>query len=213
MRVLFQDFLSNKALFFDLFDKAAENVAEMAALLVSAVNCESEEERTLMFKQLDKMEQVGDDTTHKIYLCLDKVIFPPLNRSDIHALASSIDDVADTIKEASGRMYLYNIVEFVPAFKDIAAIILQASLEIEKAVNLLRKLKNPDEVFELCRKIKACEQQSDKVYYHAVAELFANEKDAITLIKYREILLSLETSVNKCKNVTEALNAILINSL
>ena len=211
MGSLFSNFLSNRDLFFDLFDKAAKNVVDMARLLVSEVNSNMTTDCEVIVQQVDRMEHTGDDITHKIYLCLDKIIFTPLSRNDMHALASTLDDVADTIKEASGRLYLYNIDKVEPAIKEIAGIILMASLEIEKAVNLLRTTKKPDVVLEICRQIKNYERQSDKVYYNAVAELFSNEKDAIRLIKYREILLSLETSVNKCKCVTDALNGILVN--
>lgn len=208
----FSNFLSNRTLFYDLFDKAAKNIVDMATLLVKVVNstggnCED------IVKHVDKLENTGDEITHKIRLNLDKIVFAPLNRNDIHTLASAIDDVADTIKEASGRIYLYNIVDFAPALKEIAAIILKASLEIEKAVNMLRSVKKPAELLEICRHVKTYEQQSDKVYYNAVAGLFANEKDVIVLIKYREILSSLETSVNKCKRVSDALNVVLINNL
>lgn len=108
-------------------------------------------------------------------------------------------------------MYLYNIEDFTPAIKQIAAIILKASLEIEKAIGLLRSSKKANDVFGLCRQIRNYERQSDLVYYQAVATLFENEKDAIKLLKYRGILFSLQTSVNKCKNVTDVLNTILIN--
>jgi predicted phosphate transport protein (TIGR00153 family) len=211
MKVLFQDFLTNKATFYSLFDLAAKNVVEMATLLVSVVNTELADERQLIFKQINKMESNGDDITHKIYLWLDKIVFTPFNRNDIHALASTLDDVADTIQEASGRMYLYNIIEFVPPIKEISAIILLASQEIEKAINLLQSPKKSDLIIELCRQIKIYEQQADQVYYHAVAELFSDEKDPIRLLKYREILFSLETSVNKCKNTTDVLSTVLIN--
>jgi len=183
----------------------------MASMLHLIVNTTAACEREAITKQIDKKENMGDDITHKIYLCLDKILFAPLNRSDIHALASAIDDVADTIKEASGRMYLYNIDEYGPAIKEIAAIILKASLEIEKAIVLLRSSKKADGLPVVCLQIKTYERQSDQVYYHAVAELFLDEKDPIRLLKYREILYSLETAVNKSKKVTDMLNAILIN--
>jgi len=213
MKVLFQDFLSNKALFFDLFDKAARNIVDMATLLVTAVNSEIADERAEMFIHLDKMEHAGDDITHKINLNLDKVIFPPLNRDDIHALAANLDDVADTIREAGSRMHLYGIVDFVPSFKQISSIILKAGVEIQNAVNLLRTAKKPGDIFKICRNIKGYEQQADQVYYLSLAGLFQNEKNAINLIKHREILLSLETSVNECKSTADVLNAILINNL
>jgi uncharacterized protein Yka (UPF0111/DUF47 family) len=209
---LLQDYFLNGAQFYNLFDLAAENAVEMATLLVSAVNMDDADDREHVFKQIDKLENTGDDITHKIYLALDKVVFTPLNRKDIHTLASAIDDVADFIHEASERMYLYNIIDFIPAIQQIAAIILQASTEIEKAVKLLRLHKQGENILALCRQIREHERESDQVYYNALAQLFADEKDAITLIKYREILHSLETTTNKCKNATEVLQAIMINS-
>jgi len=183
----------------------------MATKLVAVVNLETEDEREQIFKQIDKLENTGDDITHKIYLLLDKLTFAPLNRNDIHRLGSTLDDIADTIQEASGRMYLYNIIEFVQPIKDISSIILSASLEIEKAINLLRSPKKSDNILTICRKIKTYERQSDQIYYHAVAELFSEEKEPIRLLKYCEIFFSLETSVNKCKNVTDTLNMIILN--
>jgi predicted phosphate transport protein (TIGR00153 family) len=211
MSSFFQNYFLNGAQFFNLFDQAAKNAVEMAQLLVNAVNINDATEREVIFKQIDRLENVGDDITHKIYLALDKVVFTPLNRKDIHTLASAIDDVADYIHEASERMYLYHIVEFVQPIKEIASIILNASKEIERSVNLLRSNKQ-SEVLASCRIIKDYEHQSDQIYYNSLANLFANEKDAINLIKYREILHSLETTTNKCKNATEVLQAILVNS-
>lgn len=211
MRRLFRDFFPNNSLFFNLFDQAAGNAAGMAELLAGFVNSDLAWERELLVKQIDKMENTGDDITHRIYLCLNKIVFTPMHRNDIHALAAAIDDVADAIKEASGRMYLYNIIEFVPAIREIAAITLQSSQQIAKAVSLLRLPKKRHMVVELCGTIKNGERQSDQVYYHSIAGLFSEEKDPIRLLKYREILFSLETAVNKCKDVTDVLNAILVS--
>jgi len=208
----FQDYFLNGAQFYNLFDQAADNAVQMAGLLVNVVNTALPEDREIIFKHIDRLENIGDDITHKIYLALDKVIFTPLNRPDIHTLASAIDDVADFIHEASERMYLYNITEFIPAMTQIAKIILDASAEIKRSVNMLRLSSKGALILESCRQIKQFEHQSDQIYYNALADLFANEKNAITLIKYREILYSLETTTNKCKSVTDVLRAILVNS-
>jgi predicted phosphate transport protein (TIGR00153 family) len=208
----FQDYFLNGAQFYNLFDQAADNAVEMAGLLVNAVNGELAEDREVIFKQIDRLENQGDDITHKIYLALDKVIFTPLNRPDIHTLASAIDDVADFIHEASERMYLYNITEFTSSMKEIADIVFEASKEIKKSVNMLSASAKGALILESCRHIKQLEHNSDQIYYNALADLFANEKNAITLIKYREILYSLETTANKCKSVTDVLRAILVNS-
>lgn len=207
-----RDYFLNGVQFYNLFDQAAKNAVEMAGLLVQAVNTEQVAGRETYFKQIERLESVGDDITHKIYLALDRVVFTPLNRSDIHTLASAIDDVADFIHEASERMNLYNIEEMIPAIKRIAAIILKASGEIEKSVKMLRVSSKGSLILQSCKLIKDYERQSDQIYYNALAELFANEKDAITLIKYREILYSLETTTNKCKNTADVLQTILVNS-
>jgi len=207
-----QDYFLNGVQFYNLFDQAAKNAVEMAELLVIAVNTDQAADRETYFKQIERLESIGDDITHKIYLALDKVIFTPLNRSDIHTLASAIDDVADFIHEASERMFLYNIDEVIPAMKEIASIILKASKEIEKSVNMLRVSSKGRLILESCRAIKVHERESDQVYYSSLALLFANEQDAITLIKYREILHSLETTTNKCKSATDVLQTILVNS-
>lgn len=212
MTGFFQNYFLNGAQFYGLFDQAAQNTVDMATLLVKAVNNENAEEREAIFKHIDRLENLGDDITHKIYLMLDKVVFTPMNRQGIHTLAAVLDDVADYIHEASERMYLYHIEDFVTPIKEIAAIILSASIEIRKSVKLLRASSEKDMVLASCRQIRDYEHQSDQIYYNSLANLFANEKDAINLIKYREILYSLETTTNKCKKATEVLQTILINN-
>jgi len=209
---LFKDFFANRSLFFDQFNGAAKNVVEMASLLQSVVNTPDGNERLLIFKRINKKENTGDEITHKINRYLNKIVFTPLNRNDIHVLASAIDDVADAIEEATNRMNLYNTGanEFAAPVKEIAAIILKSCFEIERAIDLLSLPKKTDEVIGLCRQIKNYARQSAQVYCHAVATLFSDEKDPIELLKYREILHALETAVNKCKNVTDVLNTISI---
>jgi predicted phosphate transport protein (TIGR00153 family) len=205
----FSNFLTNKALFSDQFTLAANNLVDMAVVLQTVVNLEKSTGFEHLYKQIDKKESIGDDITHKIYLYLNKIVFTPLDRPDIHALASGIDDVADTIREAVGRMFLYNIDEFSAPIKKLADIILNACTEIKNAIPLLFTRKT-GELAVICCQIKNYEHEADNVYYRALATLFSAENDAIKLLKYREILSSLESSVNKCKNVTDVFNTIMI---
>jgi uncharacterized protein Yka (UPF0111/DUF47 family) len=211
MKALFRDFLTNRALFFDQFDLAAKNLVEMASLLQSIVETSNPEDIEAIYKHIDKKENIGDDITHKIHLYLNKIVFTPLNKPDIHALASVIDDVADAIHETTGKMLLYNINEFSQAIKQNVDFIAKATIEIEKAILLLRVSKMTAELPALCRQIKNYERQAEQVYFLAVADLFLNDKDAFHLIKYREILFSLETAVNKCKSTADVLEVIFIN--
>lgn len=213
MRNLFHDFLSHRALFYGLFDQGGKNMVEMAELLAAVVDTQSIDEREPLYRQINTLEETGDDITHKIYLGLDKVFFTPINRKDIHILASAIDDVADNIHEAAGRMNLYNIEEFIPAIGKMVNYIQLSCIEIQKLINALGKIKDTDSMLASCRTIKDHEHQTDQIYYHALADLFAREKDAITLIKHRDILFSLETAANKCKNATDAIEIIILNSI
>jgi len=205
----FSNFLTNRALFSDQFSLAANNLVEMAKVLQTAVNFENATGFEQLFNQIDKKESIGDDITHKIYLYLNKIVFTPLDRPDIHALASGIDDVADAIREAAGRMFLYHIDEFSAPIKQLTAIILSACIEIKNAIALLFS-KRTGELAVICCQLKNYGHEADAIYYKALANLFSDEKNAIKLLKYREILSSLETSVNKCKSVTDVFNTILI---
>src|SRR5437879_5444871 len=199
MRKLFFDFFSHRALFYRLFDQAGKNIVEMAGLLSAVLDTASEEEREPLYRQINTLEEAGDDVTHKVYLGMDKVFFTPLNRKDIHILASAIDDVADNIHEAAGRMHLYNIETFMPPMGEMVKYIQLSCIELQKLINALGKITDVEGMLASCRLIKDHEHQIDQIYYHALADLFSNEKDPITLIKHRDILFSLEASANKCK--------------
>ncbi len=213
MRYLFRDFFSHRSLFYGLFNQAGKNVLAMAELLSAVVQAPSGQEREPLFEQINTLEQTGDDITHKVYLGLDKIFFTPMNRNDIHLLASAIDDVADNIQEAAGRINLYNISTFSPAVSEIVAYIKLSCTELQQLIAGLGKPGDTASMLASCGLVKDHERQTDRIYYHALADLFAEEKDAINLIKHRDILSSLEASANKCKNVTDAIEIIVLNSL
>jgi uncharacterized protein len=213
MRNLFWSFFSHRSLFYGLFNQAGTNLEAMAVLLSAVVKASSDAEREPLFEQINALEQTGDDITHKVYLGLDKVFFTPFNRNDIHLLASAIDDVADNIHEAAGRMNLYHVRPANPAVSEIVGYIRLSCAELQKLIGGLGKRMDTQSMLASCRMVKDHERRTDQIYYHALADLFAQERDAITLIKHRDILSSLEASANKCKTVTDTIEIIILNSL
>lgn len=213
MRNIFRDFFSHRALFYGLFSQAGKNIVQMSELLANAISTPSAAERELIFKQINTLEETGDDITHKVYLGLDKVFFTPFNRNDIHILASAIDDVADNVHEAAGRMQLYNIECFMPAINEIAGYVKRSCAELQKLICALSKMENKEDLLASCRRVKEYEHEADNIYNLALADLFANEKDPITLIKHRDILFSMEASAHKCKNAMDAIEIIILNSI
>jgi hypothetical protein len=185
----------------------------MSELLSAVIDTGSAGEREPLYHQINILEETGDDITHKVYLGLDKVFFTPLNRKDIHMLASAIDDVADNIHEAAGRMNLYEIEVFIPSIGEMANYIQLSCTELQKLINALSKMTDTECMLTSCRTIKDHEHQTDLIYYHALADLFAQEKDPIKLIKHRDILFSLEAAANKCKYAADEIEIIVLNKI
>jgi len=210
---IFQYFVpKDKKIFFPLFEQGASNVVSMATVLVEAVNSTNPASREEMFKQIDRLENKGDEITHQVYLELGKNFITPFDREDIHALASAIDDVADNIQGAANRMSLYRIDDFNDSIKKLSDLILQASVDLEKAIRELKDLKNVRNIADSCIIINSVENQADYVFDRAVADLFLYEKDAIRLIKYKEILSSLETATDMCEDAANVMESILVKN-
>jgi predicted phosphate transport protein (TIGR00153 family) len=177
---IFQYFVpKDKKVFFPLFEQAASNVVAMATVLVEAVNNNNSSTREELFKQIDKLENKGDDITHQVYLELGKNFITPFDREDIHALASAIDDVADNIQGSANRMLLYHVDEITEPIRKLSDLILQASIDLEKAVRELKDLRNVRAIADSCIRINSVENQADYVFDRAVADLFLYEKDAL----------------------------------
>lgn len=210
---IFQYFVpKDKKIFFPLFEQAANNVVSMATILVEAVNSVNPSTREELFRQIDKLENKGDELTHQIYLELGKNFITPFDREDIHSLATAIDDVADYIHGAANRMLLYRIDDFNEHIRKLSELILQASTDLEKAVRELKDLRNVRAIADSCIRINSVENQADYVFDRAVADLFLYETDAIRLIKYKEILAALETATDMCEDAANVMESILVKN-
>ncbi|MBS1525490.1 MAG: DUF47 domain-containing protein, partial [Bacteroidetes bacterium] len=202
----------DKKIFFPLFEQASNNVVSMASTLVEAVNIANPASREELYKQIDKLENKGDEITHQIYLELGKNFITPFDREDIHALASAIDDVADNIQGAANRMLLYRVDELNDHIRKLCDLIHQATLDMDKAVKELKDLKNVRHIADSCIRINSVENQADYVFDRAVADLFLYETDAIKLIKYKEILSVLETATDRCEDAANVMESILVKN-
>ena len=201
-----------KKLFFPLFDHAAENVVTMAELLRSAVYGTGLMNTKDLYHKIDRLENIGDDVTHSINIELGKNFITPFDREDIHALTSSIDDVADYIHESVNRMFLYDLKEFTLPMQVLSDLILQCAKEMQTLIYSLKNIENVERITSFCDSIYAIETKADQVYNKAVADLFDYEKDPIKVIKYQEILLGLETATDMCKDVVKVVESIMIKN-
>ncbi|WP_332449888.1 DUF47 domain-containing protein [Methanoculleus sp.] len=193
--------------FFDLFDEMAKTVVSAADLLVEFVeNFENVKEQCHRMKQI---EHQGDDITHQIYEQLNRTFITPLEPEEISRLASALDDILDYIDGTAQQMYGYGITETDDSMIQLAKLIQLSVIEIEKAVTGIRSIKDPGLIEERCIEVNRLENIADNVLGHAIMDLFKT-KDAVTIIKLKDIYENLEMATDKCEDVANVLSDIAI---
>ena len=203
----FQFLVPKDKKFFPLFEEASSNLIEIATNLHEAVNLPLKE-REVLFQKIDALEQKGEDITRQTNLELSRNFITPFDREDIHALITSIDNVADYLHGAASRMRLYQVDKITKSIRKLTEINLEACQNIDVAVRELRDLKKMKNITDAIVRINKLENKSDNVYDKAVLDLFENETDAKNIIKYKEVLSVLENAADKCKSVASVLESI-----
>jgi predicted phosphate transport protein (TIGR00153 family) len=198
--------------FFDLFEEDTANLVAMAKKFSEIFNDITHEERNRLIREVSDLEHKGDEITHQIFLELSRNFITPFDREDIHYFASSLDDVADFINGSASRINLYGVTNFTRVTQQLADIILRQAEEIHSAVSSLKSMKNAERVRESIIRINALENAADDLFDNAIAQLFAEETNAIELLKTKEILSNMETATDKCEDVANVLETILVKN-
>jgi hypothetical protein len=193
--------------FFDLFDRLAAVVVLASYRLVDLVdNFDTLNEAVQQIKQL---EHEGDKITHEIYEQLNKSFITPFQPEEISHLAALLDDVLDYIDSTTRKMYNYEIPGVDGYMVELANLIQISAVELEEAVKGIRSIKNPMDIERRCIEVNRLENLADDVLAHATKELFKT-KDAIDIIKYKDIYEYLEMATDKCEDVANVLSDIAI---
>jgi uncharacterized protein len=143
---------------------------------------------------------------------LSRNFITPFDREDIHYLASSLDDVADYINGTASRVSLYKINTFDQVIHSLVGVIHRQAIEIDQAISSLKNMRNAQRVREAIVRINDLENEADSIFELAIARLFAEEMQPIELIKSKEILSVLETATDKCEDVANVLESILVKN-
>jgi predicted phosphate transport protein (TIGR00153 family) len=204
---IFQFLVPKDKKFFPLFELASANLVVLAETLHEAVNA-PKAEREEYFKKIEELEATIEEITHKTHLELSKNFITPFDREDIHALIKSIDNVADNMHGAASRIRLYQVDKITKSIRKLTEINLEASQLIYEGIKQLKDLNNIKMIKETCKKINKLESKADSVFDKAVADIFENETDAKSIIKYKEVLSALEMASDKCKSVSNVMEQI-----
>jgi predicted phosphate transport protein (TIGR00153 family) len=196
--------------FFDLFAEDTANLVEQARCFHQLFSATHPEEVQRIIDKVKDFEHKGDEITHRIFLELSANFITPIDREDIHYLASSIDDIADYINGSASRIHLYNVTEFTEPMRKLSEVIIHQSEEIHNAISNLKGSKNLEKIKQSIVKINSLENQADDIFDNAIAALFIEEADTKRLIKEKEVLSALETATDKCEDVSHVLESILV---
>ncbi len=207
---ILQYFVPKDRKFYPLFEQASANLLAISNVLVDLMVAPTPEKRMPLVRQIEKLEHVGDEITHQIFQEISITFITPFDREDIQRLASVLDDVIDYIHGSAKRIELYKLDPIHPSMIKLSELIQQCAIELHSAISSLRGMKNMNKLRESLVKVNSIENHADDIFDNAVARLFEEEKDAIQIIKVKEILSALETATDKCEDVANVLESVII---
>ena len=193
--------------FFELFSQLAQRITTSAKLLHELF---SDPARIAHFETAIKnVEHEADDLAYQVNARIDTSFITPIDREDIHRLASRLDNVVDLIDGTARRAVMFHISESRPQALRLTAVLVEAAALIEKSVNEVKKPKN---VAENGREMKRLEEAGDAVYQEAVGALFAGSPDPLDVIKWKELFDKIEEAIDECDDVSNVLESIALKN-
>jgi hypothetical protein len=194
--------------FFHYFKDQARIIAEAADLLLRGAKAGNAELAEAVSK-IKQLEQAGDEIIHEIFTRLNQTFITPIDPEDIHSLSSFLDDVLDSIEETAHRMSAYQLDSIPPAVVEMCEIVRSCARALEEAFAALEKNAR---VLDQCIEINRLEESADQIGRAAVAELFRSETNPIALLKLKEIYELLEDTTDRCEDVADALQNVVVKN-
>lgn len=193
--------------FFDMLKTSVKNLKEGAKALKDLADDYTNVEEKV--RGIKRIEHQGDTITHEIMDKLNKTFITPIEREDIHKLASELDDVLDAIEGIASRLYFFKIPQPTPECVRLVNIICDAVEQIDKAVSDLVHFKS---LLPFCIEINRLENEADQISQQMVGQLLDEEPDWRVAIKWKEIYARLETATDHCENIANVIESIVVKS-
>lgn len=191
--------------FFDEFVTLADRIVSGATLLERMLSSDPPSWETAL--QIKQIEQECDTLTHQIIQRLNRTFVTPIDREDIHALATSLDDVMDAIDAAAAVVRRYRIASMRYGARELASLVWQSAMQVRVAVEALEKRKD---VHDRAVEVNRLENAADDVLDEALRRLFEEEKDALMVMKWKEMLDILEQATDRCEDVADVLQGVVV---
>jgi predicted phosphate transport protein (TIGR00153 family) len=199
-------FIPKEQKFSELFEESAQNIVKASQALKDMVD-------TWQFidsrvAEITELEHRGDTIAHQILSLVHRTFVTPFDREDIALLAHTMDDIIDFIHAAADAMFIYKIESPTQRSRELADILVQGTVEVEKAVCGLRHRSELKQIMERCVEINRLENMADRIYRAAMAELFFDTMDITQVIKWREIYEHMESATDRCEDVANVLEGV-----
>jgi uncharacterized protein len=195
--------------FFAAFSAHAQLTVQAAGLLRQLL--EEPSRLSDLKREITRVEHQGDEITRATITRLRSQWITPLDRPDIHTLATRLDDVLDAIESIAERLELFDIHESSKAAVEAAGVLESSAVAMAKAIELLPEArKRSQEIVTFCAEINKLESDADAIYRGAIAELFKSGNDALAVMKWRDIHEQLETATDLCEDVANALEGVVL---
>lgn len=198
--------LPKEEAFFDLFKQAAHNVIEGSRLLKELMEDYTNVQQKI--ERIKEVEHIGDGITHDIALRLNQTFLTPLDREDIHDLASALDDILDAVEAVADRFAIYKIAQPTDSAIRLGDILHRASLAVGRGVDHIAM--SHEEVKEYGVQVNSLENEADRVSRDAISELFEKETNPIAVIKWKEIYETFEEGTDRCEDVANVIERIVL---
>ena len=195
--------------FFDLFEQLSDILVKASEELVQATA--RVENMTEGAKRLERLEHDGDQITHEVIARLNRTFITPFDREDIHRLGTALDDVLDLMEAATERFILYKVTSLRPEANQIAKVVRDQVAQVRQMLPKLRHLRH-EHVLERCIEINRLENVADRILRDSIASLFDGTPDPITVIKWRGLYELLEAATDKCQDIANTVEAIVLKN-
>ncbi len=193
--------------FFDLFVESGENLRAASSELRAMVHDYQDVE--LKARRIQEREHEGDEVTHAIIRRLNTTFVTPMDREDIHQLATALDDVMDAIEAAADLFVLHNIETPLPEMKLQVDVLDRAAEQTDQALRAFRSLKR-DELEPYWVEINSLENEGDQIYRRAVAGLFSGDYRAMDVLRWKEVIETLEEALDGLENVANVIESAVL---
>ncbi|HVW87252.1 MAG TPA: DUF47 family protein [Bryobacteraceae bacterium] len=194
--------------FFDLLEEQVNFIVEASRLLNEGVRAD-EQTIARTAGEIRRIEHEADRITHHLFTRLNQTFVTPLDPEDLHGLAAALDDVLDFIEDAAFRISAYRIHPVPEGVFELTTIIHACCLKLQTAIT---KLKTGANMLEDCIEINRLENVADEVVRRIITDLFNNGHDAILLMKYKEIYEVLESATDRCEDVADVLQTVVVKN-